>query len=220
MIAFQCKKCGNVFERPDSAGGMVIFCDCGEFNEVPYQGNPARAATYAPAYAPTVVMPSPAIATVDPSHCFNHPETPLQEACSACEVPFCADCLVKLHGKPMCGPCKNYHLRSRQRGPSVSVMAVMASLVALVGIPISFTLVGIGVMFLGNSRQVTWTLVVWLVSLLPPAVAFIMGMVALRAVEEAPGRLSGRAWAITGCVLAGVTAVAAFEMALLAAFQP
>ena len=38
--------------------------------------------------------------------CKNHPEATAVDRCVGCAEPFCANCLVELHGQKYCGSCK------------------------------------------------------------------------------------------------------------------
>lgn len=38
--------------------------------------------------------------------CKNHPSTSAVDRCTGCAEPFCAECLVELHGQKYCGSCK------------------------------------------------------------------------------------------------------------------
>lgn len=38
--------------------------------------------------------------------CKNHPEMPAVDRCAGCAEPFCANCIVELHGQKYCGSCK------------------------------------------------------------------------------------------------------------------
>jgi hypothetical protein len=56
----------------------------------------------------------------DANACFNHQTRPAQEKCADCAEGFCGDCLVKLKGTWLCGPCKNFRLREITKPSSVS----------------------------------------------------------------------------------------------------
>jgi hypothetical protein len=38
--------------------------------------------------------------------CKNHPEVQAEERCTGCQEPFCANCLVEMHGQKYCSSCK------------------------------------------------------------------------------------------------------------------
>ncbi|GEM_PF-3417313 len=48
--------------------------------------------------------------------CTNHPEADLVAYCAGCTKAFCANCLVVLDGKNLCGPCKAKAVRRLERG--------------------------------------------------------------------------------------------------------
>lgn len=45
--------------------------------------------------------------------CKNHPELPAVERCAGCAEPFCADCLVEMHGQKYCSSCKVMALKGQ-----------------------------------------------------------------------------------------------------------
>lgn len=45
--------------------------------------------------------------------CKNHPEVPAIDRCAGCAEPFCADCLVEMHGQKYCGSCKVMALKGQ-----------------------------------------------------------------------------------------------------------
>jgi hypothetical protein len=47
--------------------------------------------------------------------CINHPQVPAAQPCDQCRRPFCANCLVELQGRQICGACKETVLRDMQR---------------------------------------------------------------------------------------------------------
>lgn len=47
--------------------------------------------------------------------CRNHPEVGSRGCCGRCEQPYCADCLVRIAGRVLCGPCKQAALRDLRR---------------------------------------------------------------------------------------------------------
>lgn len=52
MIWFTCKKCGKTHGRADSSAGMLVFCDCGNGNTVPWESTAPE-----PSSPPVVVLP-------------------------------------------------------------------------------------------------------------------------------------------------------------------
>ncbi len=45
--------------------------------------------------------------------CKNHPGASAVDRCAGCAEPFCADCLVELHGEKYCGSCKVMAVQGR-----------------------------------------------------------------------------------------------------------
>src|ERR1700709_570191 len=45
--------------------------------------------------------------------CKNHASVPAIDRCTGCAEPFCADCLVGMHGPKYCGACKVMALRGQ-----------------------------------------------------------------------------------------------------------
>lgn len=45
--------------------------------------------------------------------CKNHTTVPAVGRCAGCAEPFCADCLVDIHGQKYCGSCKVMALRGQ-----------------------------------------------------------------------------------------------------------
>jgi hypothetical protein len=52
MIWFTCRKCGKTHNRPDTAAGMMVFCECGNGNTVPWESTTAEQAVPAATPAP------------------------------------------------------------------------------------------------------------------------------------------------------------------------
>ena len=48
--------------------------------------------------------------------CANHPDAPEAARCAGCANPFCANCLVVLEGRSLCGACKAQAVRQVERG--------------------------------------------------------------------------------------------------------
>lgn len=51
--------------------------------------------------------------------CVNHPEAPETARCAACQKPLCANCVITLEGRPLCGPCKAQAVRQIERGETL-----------------------------------------------------------------------------------------------------
>src|SRR5262249_60459103 len=75
---------------------------------------------------------------LNPLYCLNHEDTASEKTCESCKVSFCSACVLELQGQILCGPCKNFRLRSLSRPPRLAPLAVLALVVSLVGGPVSF----------------------------------------------------------------------------------
>jgi hypothetical protein len=124
----------------------------------------------------------------DAKACFNHHDRPGQEKCAACGENFCGDCLVKLKGIPLCGPCKNFRLRQNNRPFTLSIKAVVGVILAMICAPIVMCLLPVGV----NEASVVFAVM----ALVGQLAAMLLGALALRETEKNP-RLTGRSLAIT-----------------------
>lgn len=137
---------------------------------------------------------------VDPGFCLNHDETAVSQACADCRLPFCADCLASLGGAMLCGPCKNFRLRSQTRLPRVAPMAVVGLVLALASSPVAGC---ISVMafssYLRPNGAIAQTIVLALLGMLFPAGAMVLSGLALRSIDGKPN-LGGRGMALTGMV--------------------
>lgn len=236
MIWFLCKSCGKSHGRPEASVGSLVFCECGQGNQVPWESTappPAdqEARTGVPILEPLKFEQSrreprsdaaPPYRDegderrerrsrrpgrkfrIDPSFCLNHNQLPSRTTCRDCGEAFCSDCVIEVEGDTLCGPCKNFRVRSWQQPPRVSGFALFSVLVALVG------LFGI----LAVRSNVSTTLCI--IALLPQALALTLGGMGLRAVERNPA-LGGRSLAITGVLLAGTSI---FLTVLFAFFTP
>ena len=139
MIWFSCKQCGKQLRQPETAGGSLVFCMCGQGNRVPWESTvPAPADD--PSATPAPVDSSDedavpqrrrrAVVVRDPAYCFNHQDVPADQTCNDCGEHFCPACVVVVRGKSLCGPCKNFRLARLQRAPQVSTMAVVSLVLA------------------------------------------------------------------------------------------
>jgi hypothetical protein len=219
MIRFAGKQCGIIFERPREPAGTLIFCGCGTANRVPWESTlpetspGAEAASEQSSVGKAVPVgeerePPPRrlrpefrfereIPQRNPAFCFNHQDQPVHIACAACGQPFCARCVVSLRGEQVCGPCKNFRIRSSQRPSQFSVMALFSLLLGLFTAPAGLFCVSLSAMMQTAAPSVA--------ALLMPLLALILGAKALRDIETRP-RMSGRSIAIAGMVSGGVTA--------------
>jgi len=222
MIWFSCKQCGKVNGRAENSAGTLIFCDCGQGNTVPWESTAAEpeapVAVAAPAlpagpkleplsFDPGTAPPPlprppdsrprlrrrPPRHRPDPNFCLNHEGVSSQKTCAACEEAFCNDCIVVFQGSNYCGPCKNYQLRTLQRPPRLSGLALSSLILALLTGPWALGLVGTG------------NFILCLLALIVCGIALALGIMGLRAIEKT--RFGGRSLAITGMVTAAGTAV-------------
>lgn len=227
MIAFACKQCGQRFERPEQSCGTLVFCGCGAGTRVPFESTlpPSAQPVNLPPRVnpanlpPRVDRPLPRWGEEEPGYpqerryfqpgprdrnfCLNHTAAPTEHTCADCGEPFCSACVVTFQGAVRCGPCKNFRVRSAQRPASVSVMAILAPIIAL----------GAGVLWLfvmpmvaGINQNSPAIASAAIVGLFPQLIAFTIGALALMKVES-EAKVSGRDMAITGMVAAGVSSV-------------
>jgi hypothetical protein len=135
-------------------------------------------------------------------YCLNHEDTPSEKTCDDCRVSFCSACVLQLQGKTLCGPCKNFRLRSLSRPPRLAPKAIVALIVSLVGGPVTFCLSagGAGLQVNGTGPPALTVLMI-LVGLLLPAGGLILSALALRDIETRP-HVGGRALAMTGATTA------------------
>ena len=223
MISFPCEKCGKRFDRPDATAGSLVWCACGARNVVPWESAlpPAPEPPPPPPLGPQWSgwdRPAPTRRERRSGYCFNHQETAAQPTCADCGESFCPDCLVTLHGRALCGPCKNFAARRAQKPPRVCVLAVLSPVVSMVLGPFAVLLLApmaIGVLVRGPGGDLAGAFtVIAALGMAVQAVAFIMGVIALRRVEGSEG-LAGRSWAVTGLVGSGVGLLLIGEIAWL-----
>jgi hypothetical protein len=226
MIWFACNQCGKALSRSESSAGAFIFCTCGQGQVVPWESTIAAPPEAPSAGAPPEPLPmrpvpvgeekaplprrppplpddarprsSAAQAVRRNDKCFNHQDRPIQEKCAACSEGFCADCLLHFQGRTLCGPCKNYQLRSQDKHGTTSNKAVSALMLAM--------LAGPGVSCLWPMGASGGVVLVCMLALFAQLGAVILGALALRETESDP-RLSGRALAITGMLTGGLASV-------------
>src|SRR6267378_4792578 len=145
MIWFACKQCGKRHGRPDEAAGTVVFCDCGQGNRVPWTSTESTGGSESPADEREDKWDRPQrrrqpAARHDPNYCLNHPDTASQHTCADCGEAFCADCVVALQGEMLCGPCKNFRIRSLHRPARPSGLAIGSLILGLIGGPFAYCL--------------------------------------------------------------------------------
>lgn len=225
MIAFACKQCGARFDRPDEAAGSLIFCACGAGTRVPFESTLPPSPT--PALPPRVERPvgvpydrplprwgeEPSAQPRGPrdrNYCFNHPSVRIEHTCADCGETFCGGCVVAFQEGTRCGPCKNFKIRATQRPASVSVMAILAPLLAL-----GAGLLWLFVMLMVAGAQAGAAAIAGtaIIGLFPQLIAFTLAGLALMKVES-ENKVSGRDFAITGMV----SAVACSTLILLLMF--
>jgi hypothetical protein len=238
MIWFRCKQCGKHHGRAESLSGTLVFCECGHGNRVPWEstaeepeGPPQEVpAAPAPAEAAEEVPPPPPPPPPprraprpprrrNPAYCLNHDEAASEKKCDACREMFCAACVVALRGRTLCGPCKNFFVRSLDRPPRVSALALVAVAVGLISGPVTLCLsfAGIGQLASGEG-SVGLTVFVSLASLLLPAAGLVLSGLALREVETQP-RVGGRWLAMTAAAASLVGVLWTVTVAGLLAFK-
>src|SRR5581483_407221 len=115
-------------------------------------------------------------------------------------------------GKTLCGPCKNFAVRRGQRPPGLSVAAVLAPIIALTAGPFALLLL---LACLGAQADQGMVLFFTLAGLVPPLVALVLALYALRHVET-DAQSSGRSLAFTGLIATVVAGVLIGEVCLMA----
>ena len=144
----------------------------------------------------------------DPDFCFNHQRRPKSEACAECEQGFCADCLVKVQGKLVCGPCKNFLARRSELPATATTIANASLIITLIAGPLM-------ICFLLTSPGSTPMRILSWVSLLPQLLALGLGVWALRDAEK-ENKGGGQWAAITGVATASLTCLMMLLLNLVA----
>jgi hypothetical protein len=228
MIRFACQMCGKRFDRPDESAGTMIFCTCGAANRVPWESDPRLP----PPVAEEVPMAQPiplalplgeeevpyqprrhpgdyVVQRRDAAYCFNHQDIPVQQTCAACRESFCDGCVVVLQGETLCGPCKNFRIRSLHRPARVAALAIIAPIIALVAGPVTlFVLFACA----GSHASPAAVHLVSLFGLAVQALALIFAITSLYRLENDP-KVGGRGLAITGLVSSLVLVILTVEVA-------
>ena len=182
--------------------------------DVPAQPPPLRAVPAGEESIPVARRPSPppprdldddtrrrpaAVLPVrDDAKCFNHQDRPLLHKCEDCKEGFCADCLLRFQGRTLCGPCKNFRLRTNDKQANLSSKALTAVLLAMGAGPCVACLWPFGA-----SGVVTLLCVL---ALFVQIGSIVLGAWALRE-TDANSRLAGRSLAITSMVTGSLTSV-------------
>lgn len=213
MIWIACKHCGKRQGRADSLIGALVFCECGQGNRVPWQSTiaeagpgekgPATPVTASPTEAPARRLRGPR--RPDPALCLNHEDSPCAAKCDDCGCPFCAACLVKLQGRALCGPCKNFRLAALGRPRRTSVLAILSVVVSFVAGPVAFFVSLIAVALTLRHDSGAGAFLLCLTAMALPGTGLVLGGMALRDIERRP-HVGGRALAATGATtgLAGL----------------
>jgi hypothetical protein len=234
MIWFTCKQCAKTHGRPESSIGAMVFCECGQGNLVPWESTSASPPESAePAATPEATPASekrpvrqfeavpvdeerearPGVSrsrrrsryAPDPNFCLNHERIPSQKTCDDCGEAFCRDCTLLFQGVTLCGPCKNHRVRSFQRSPRLSTLALVSVLLALVSAPLAISLVG-----------AVDNLVVSLIALASQVLVLSAGVLAWQT-TDANAKLRGRNLAVTAIVTAGISSCLTAALALFSA---
>jgi hypothetical protein len=125
---------------------------------------------------------------------------------------------VVVNGQTRCGPCKNFLLRGMQRPAQISVTALMATIVTLLGGPglilLLFMAAGVAAMRpdMQGARQAAAAIGCF--GFLMQLTALVLAIAALRRIETNP-RVGGRGLALTGLVGVLVFGVMIGEVAWL-----
>ena len=222
MIWFECKQCGKPMRQPDSAVGSFVFCTCGAGTRVPWESTISPPPEPEPSEPPELEERRPSRrryepVDIDPAYCLNHTDIPSEVTCEDCKEHFCQACVLQVRGKTLCGPCKNFRLSRLQRPPSVSGLAVVSLILAIVGGPISFCLYSVGRM--NEPGLSVFGVLFGSMALLLPAAALLLAFLALSRIERNP-RLGGRGLAITGATTAAVGVVWSLTLIVLLVSKP
>jgi hypothetical protein len=152
----------------------------------------------------------------NPAYCLNHDETASERTCADCRCAFCAACVVTLQGRTLCGPCKNFRVRGLNRPSRLAPLALIAFLLALVSGPVAFilSLIAVGTQATGSLAGAVFLCGI---ALALPAVALVLGGLALREIENRPN-VGGRSLAASGAAagLAGVVLALGIAVLMIA----
>jgi hypothetical protein len=137
---------------------------------------------------------------VNPGFCLNHDETASAHTCADCRLPFCAACVVSLKGVMLCGPCKNFRLRSQTRAARVSGLAIVGLVVGLASGPVAFCLsmMGVGAQ-IASEGSLALAIVFVVIGMLLPGAGIVLSGLALQTIDNRPN-VGGRGLALTAFV--------------------
>ena len=136
----------------------------------------------------------------DPEFCFNHQRRPKVDACAECGEVFCSDCLVRLQGALLCGPCKNFRARRQELPPAASSVATASLVISLIAGPLMMCLL------LASSSDNSAMRVLSYLSLLLQVLALGLGLWALHDAQKV-GKAGGQWVAVTGVAASALTCV-------------
>ncbi len=206
MIWFTCKQCGKTHKRPEEAAGTLVYCTCGEGNRVPWestappQEEPPRPEPAEPRQDEWPRRRPREERVRDPEYCFNHEEAPATQTCADCGEPFCGACVVTMQDRVLCGPCKNFRVRTLQRPKRVSVLAVLALVAGLASGPFTFCL-SLPLFNPQTGGLTGTTAALAAAGLVLPLATLVLGIFALREIET-KREVGGRGTAVTGMATA------------------
>jgi hypothetical protein len=238
MIWFACKECGKRQRRPEEAAGTLVFCSCGAGNRVPWESTvPVPAEQAEPASVPATPWGGPAQRpaepgaedepaprrsrrpvrrTRDPGHCLNHPEASSTKTCDECREAFCDSCVVPLQDRTLCGPCKNFRLRSLQRALQPSAFAIITLIGGVVSGPFAFCLMG--ALAAGEKVPLNVSAMFGTLGVGCPFVTLLLGLKALWDINHQP-RLGGRGLAVLGMTMAATGLLWCLTLLMLYVYQ-
>ncbi len=76
---------------------------------------------------------SAATATLQQSHCLNHPRREAAARCTSCGQPFCRECVTELDGRMVCSACHRAKVETREK-PKRDWFMITVPLQAVLGV--------------------------------------------------------------------------------------
>jgi hypothetical protein len=149
----------------------------------------------------------------DPAYCFNHPEVASAKTCDDCHEAFCAGCVVPLQGRTLCGPCKNFRLRTAQRPLQLSAWAVVSLVIGVLSGPPGLCLFG---GLVAPDAPAGMPMFFGIIGVAGPLLALGLGLKALWDINRNP-KVSGRSLAVTGMAAAAAGLLWCLAMLLVVA---